>query len=1175
MSLRHKIILLGFLLSSFAFRANSSITCDGGVCDGIPLDSNLEVSFPIGTNHRVFEGSYSFKSEIDLNLSVINSANQIDTLVNLTPNYLSDDAQLTKCLNAGGYVFSPQYCFGITVYNEGISISGDNSYPSDLGNNRYNSGVTNILAPMIKNMDFNLNGVNGADGTDVSELCAQSFLSGDLGAEARDYFVAKYGPEGKRCQKEDSQWLSRGFVCNADEEATEGVVDIQRYSRKQICQGGYRITACLERRKTINCKTDIASGRCCSRSLDTWADTSQSIYPEFQDQFGSWQCDSSLCDNPFSTGSSGLSIMYQAQISEAEFNASDPTMVCSDFAPSQFKAPTSITITPDYTQEYNRVYYTYQDLLKSVDRTSSQYWFKNHIMAHSFSNIINLDYPNIVRVPQLSLNEDAKWVDFYADYSILPSNLRFKIGTGASSGKRIQVIKTGDSQNYQEPIQWGTGGMLNTCYVIYNPDKAVGRLRVICGVETGKVRRVSIFLYTEGGYSSDELVFHIDGSRAFGTFYIPSYNSAYGVNQTVPPINESAMSNGYNKRDLRSTTGYTLGDNCPLSIEKSSFTKSELKNIKYLPSQDVLDIPANCYTSLHGYGVFDLTKIPDYHKIKVVKSIADSQHQCPAGSSLEGNLCTADIYIYLDTKQPISSSRGRSYDAISPGGITYPQSCNAQYVYEKNNIIQLSNGAQCGGLVKSFKDDYGVDIISPASAILDANTQKCYEPKATMIYEGYDCGFYIDQSHCEFGYCSSDSVSPEFQDFYSYYFRGDPNSLDSSSHYTKGGSAAPYVFPRRFDITKVATIKDSGNNERGKMFFQPLPSSWSSNTLANPSDFIKFKEGSSLPIRNQPIINNPPEPLISLSVQSYFVKYSVKINFALANAGNIDHVEICTQLKNNPTCTDQTYITIANGQFVGVSSLVEGVYTVMGRAVDANGKYSPLSFSEFVIDRSPPPEPLVDISIDHFWINGRFHINFTLPPSGGVSKVQICIHLKDMSSCSQAGKGFFPITNGQEFDSSALAEGEYTIDAVTTSSGPWYQSSVIKSASFVVDRTPPVISRLSLNGLPLAAPVSSLEAFVEGSDASLMITPMNTQNISHHSLNLSYFISTSPNPNVTTGSIFGSGGGDFPLSTTPFSLLSQILLPLNLSQGSYYMFVNLTDISGNKSATKTLNFQIQ
>lgn len=212
------------------------------------------------------------------------------------------------------------------IFSSGLENSLSIDFSSDINSDSSNMF---IMGNNLNTLSINLNGNDGTNAVNAGLNCANKFIIGSLGAEAKNFYESRRANDSSipvSCTLSEVDYLKETFSCTDDfVENLTSTIDAQRWDSKINCSGNIRKNICLEKEVKLGCFW-IARGqgnKCCSGASSP-SETG-------------WSCDESFCSTE--SDRSGVYKFFEIEVMETEYLGLKQTMsdenICNNYFPRE------------------------------------------------------------------------------------------------------------------------------------------------------------------------------------------------------------------------------------------------------------------------------------------------------------------------------------------------------------------------------------------------------------------------------------------------------------------------------------------------------------------------------------------------------------------------------------------------------------------------------------------------------------------------------------------------------------------------------------------------------------------------------------------------------------------------------------------------------------------------
>lgn len=178
-----------------------------------------------------------------------------------------------------------------------ISVKGNPnsvSINSSVVDSQSFDGVMGVFE-LINNIDINNSGLNGSNGKNSSDICAENFVSGKYGQDAKDYFLNKRSGSVTPCDLDDVSYLKNNqFSCDIGlDPQISSSRNILTFEEKRMCRANISQNLCVKKTFDVTCEERLKGDQCCNTAPDFNYITDYIIPQGF---FSNLECRPSLCD---------------------------------------------------------------------------------------------------------------------------------------------------------------------------------------------------------------------------------------------------------------------------------------------------------------------------------------------------------------------------------------------------------------------------------------------------------------------------------------------------------------------------------------------------------------------------------------------------------------------------------------------------------------------------------------------------------------------------------------------------------------------------------------------------------------------------------------------------------------------------------------------------------------
>jgi len=400
---------------------------------------------------------------------------------------------------------------------ESNDSSGENQFNSlelnvngTTNNANFSSAYHVLLSEIMGDINAVFNGRSGAQGKNSSQICAENFVAGMFGQDAKDLFedrrISNNSLSSNVCTSEDILFLESRFSCDEGETfSNRADIEVARTAERRMCSGTFRRAVCLKRRATLNCKTLLAGNNCCTENPVAMSPATGSYYGSLD----SWSCDPALCQAVEGKSYNGLFKSYEINYWEHQLENIDLNNECSEVYENSNET-TSLVISWEDPTINDGTILNLRDEFGTIFRDGQSFQIPNIVVTGSQNYTIGIESSSVEVTDCLGLNGSLK-TSTLCTKTVKSEESEITLFVISEAGIRSEnelSIKTqGNREAYARTYN-------NTFYYGLSPHTNGG---VLCEAQMGSNNQ-----YESGKHYADTRVY---------TYTIID-NTRYGVNRT-------------------------------------------------------------------------------------------------------------------------------------------------------------------------------------------------------------------------------------------------------------------------------------------------------------------------------------------------------------------------------------------------------------------------------------------------------------------------------------------------------------------------------------------------------------------------------------------------------------------------------------------------------------------
>jgi len=298
---------------------------------------------------------------------------------------------------------------------ESNDSSGENQFNSlelnvngTTNNANFSSAYHVLLSEIMGDINAVFNGRSGAQGKNSSQICAENFVAGMFGQDAKDLFedrrISNNSLSSNVCTSEDILFLESRFSCDEGETFSNSAdIEVARTAERRMCSGTFRRAVYLKRRATLNCRTLIAGDTCCTSQKSNFTATdADHIMP-----LDEWACDESLCQAIDGKTYSGSYLETSVDLWEHELQLGDEDNQCQAIFENTYNTSVPVALSFQAPELDENSILEMRDALSTISRDDTNFLLPQMNVSDSTSFIIGIQSSTVEIADSLGLNGSA------------------------------------------------------------------------------------------------------------------------------------------------------------------------------------------------------------------------------------------------------------------------------------------------------------------------------------------------------------------------------------------------------------------------------------------------------------------------------------------------------------------------------------------------------------------------------------------------------------------------------------------------------------------------------------------------------------------------------------------------------------------------------------------------
>ena len=275
-------------------------------------------------------------------------------------------------------------------------------------NSNYGSPYHTLLSEISGYLSITLDGRSGDLGKNSDQICAENFVAGMFGQDAKDFFedrrISNNSLSSNVCTSEDILFLESRFSCDEGETfSNRADIEVARTAERRMCSGTFRRAVCLKRRATLNCKTLLAGNNCCTENPVAMSPATGSYYGSLD----SWSCDPALCQVVEGKSYNGLFKSYEINYWEHQLENIDLNNECSEVYENSNET-TSLVISWEDPTINDGTILNLRDEFGTIFRDGQSFQIPNIVVTGSQNYTIGIESSSVEVTDCLGLNGSLK-----------------------------------------------------------------------------------------------------------------------------------------------------------------------------------------------------------------------------------------------------------------------------------------------------------------------------------------------------------------------------------------------------------------------------------------------------------------------------------------------------------------------------------------------------------------------------------------------------------------------------------------------------------------------------------------------------------------------------------------------------------------------------------------------
>ena len=275
-------------------------------------------------------------------------------------------------------------------------------------NSNYGSPYHTLLSEISGYLSITLDGRSGDLGKNSDQICAENFVAGMFGQDAKDFFedrrISNNSLSSNVCTSEDILFLESRFSCDEGETFSNSAdIEVARTAERRMCSGTFRRAVYLKRRATLNCRTLIAGDTCCTSQKSNFTATdADHIMP-----LDEWACDESLCQAIDGKTYSGSYLETSVDLWEHELQLGDEDNQCQAIFENTYNTSVPVALSFQAPELDENSILEMRDALSTISRDDTNFLLPQMNVSDSTSFIIGIQSSTVEIADSLGLNGSA------------------------------------------------------------------------------------------------------------------------------------------------------------------------------------------------------------------------------------------------------------------------------------------------------------------------------------------------------------------------------------------------------------------------------------------------------------------------------------------------------------------------------------------------------------------------------------------------------------------------------------------------------------------------------------------------------------------------------------------------------------------------------------------------